>query len=122
WRACEPEVLVTVTRAGDAVRVVGDGKQETYLEHIRDVAPAILINDLPVLDRPYLTALSHLGATTVNLVDTLDDLETTDHYAQVIVSVMNEERETPEGFYAGPAYAILREHFRGREKEIREAP
>ena len=48
------------------------------------------------------------GATTVNLVDTLDDLETTEHYAQVIVSVMNEDRETPEGFYGGPAYAILR--------------
>jgi spore coat polysaccharide biosynthesis predicted glycosyltransferase SpsG len=120
--ADHPEGLVTVSRAGYAVRVVGDGKQETYLEHIRDYAPAILINDLPVLDRAYLTALSHLGATTVNLVDTIDDLETTDHYAQVIVSVMKQERETPEGFYAGPEYAILREHFHGREKEVRERP
>ena len=56
----------------------------------------------------------------MNLVDTLDDLETTEHYAQVIVSVMNQDRETPEGFYGGPAYAILREHFRGREKEVRD--
>jgi spore coat polysaccharide biosynthesis predicted glycosyltransferase SpsG/CMP-N-acetylneuraminic acid synthetase len=114
------EGLVTVSRAGYAVRVVGDRKQETYLEHIRDFSPAILINDLPALDRSYLTALSHLGATTVNLVDTIDDLETTEHYAQVIVSVMNQDRETPEGFYGGPAYAILREHFRGRAKEVRE--
>jgi spore coat polysaccharide biosynthesis predicted glycosyltransferase SpsG/CMP-N-acetylneuraminic acid synthetase len=114
------EGLVTVSRAGYAVRVVGDRKQETYLEHIRDFSPAILINDLPALDRSYLTALSHLGATTVNLVDTIDDLETTEHYAQVIVSVMNQDRETPEGFYGGPAYAILREHFRGRPKEVRE--
>jgi CMP-N-acetylneuraminic acid synthetase/spore coat polysaccharide biosynthesis predicted glycosyltransferase SpsG len=120
--ADHPEGLVTVSRAGYAVRVVGDRKEETYLEHIRDFAPAILINDLPTLERPYLTALSHLGATTVNLVDTIDDLETTEHYAQVIVSVMNQERETPEGFYGGPAYAILREHFRGREKEVREVP
>jgi spore coat polysaccharide biosynthesis predicted glycosyltransferase SpsG/CMP-N-acetylneuraminic acid synthetase len=116
------EGLVTVSRAGYAVRVVGDRKEETYLEHIRDFAPAILINDLPALDRSYLTALSHLGATTVNLVDTIDDLETTEHYAQVIVSVMNQDRETPEGFYGGPAYAILREHFRGREKDVRETP
>lgn len=116
------EGLVTVSRAGYAVRVVGDGRQETYLEHIRDFSPAILINDLPALDGSYLTALSHLGATTVNLVDTIDDLETTEHYAQVIVSVMNQDRETPEGFYGGPAYAILREHFRGREKEVREQP
>ena len=71
--------VVTVSRAGYAVRVVGDRKEETFLEHIRDFAPAILINDLPVLDRAYLTSLSHLGATTVNLVDTLDDLETTEH-------------------------------------------
>ena len=120
--ADHPEGLVTVSRAGYAVRVVGDGKEETYLEHIRDFAPAILINDLPALERSYLTALSHLGATTVNLVDTVDDLETTEHYAQVIVSVMKQDRETPEGFYEGPEYAILREHFRGREKELREQP
>ena len=63
-----------------------------------------------------------MGATTVNLVDTPEDLETTEHYEQVIVSVMNQDRETPEGFYAGPAYAILREQFRGREKEVRERP
>ena len=120
--ADHPEGLVTVSRAGYAVRVVGDRKEETYLDHIRDFSPAILINDLPALEGSYLTALSHLGATTVNLVDTLDDLETTEHYAQVIVSVMNQDRETPEGFYGGPAYAILREHFRGREKEVRESP
>ena len=116
--------LVTVSRSGYPVRVVGDLKLETYLEHIRDYAPEILINDLPHLDDTYLRALSHLGATTVNLVDTLDDLDVTEHYAQVIVSVMNDDRETPEGFYGGPAYAILRSHFRdlGTEKEIRVEP
>ncbi len=117
------EGLVTVSRAGYAVRVVGDRKEETYLEHIRDFAPAILINDLPALESSYLTSLSHLGAATVNLVDTIDDLETTEHYAQVIVSVMNDEGETPEGFYGGPRYAILRDHFRGQAaKEVREDP
>jgi spore coat polysaccharide biosynthesis protein SpsF len=40
----------------------------------------------------------------------------------VIVSVMNQERETPEGFYGGPAYAILRSHFQGRVKELRDEP
>jgi len=121
--ADHPEGLVTVSRAGYAVRVVGDRKEETYLEHIRDFAPAILINDLHTLDHSYLVALSHLGATTVNLVDTPDDLAaTTEHYAQVIVSVMKQDRETPEGFYEGPEYAILREHFRGRVKELRAQP
>ena len=116
------EGIVTVSRAGYPVRVVGDVKRETFLEHIRDFAPAILVNDLPTLEADYLRALSHLGAATVNLVDTPEDLETAEHYEHVIVSVMHQEQETPEGFYAGPAYAILREQFRGREKEIRAQP
>ncbi len=114
--------IKTVSRRGYAVRVVGDGRIDNYLEHIRDFSPAILINDLPTVEAAYMRALSHVGATTVNLVDTPDDLEAAEHYEQVIVSVMNQDRETPEGFYAGPAYAILREQFRGREKEVREEP
>jgi len=116
------EGLLTVSRHGYPVRVVAGQGTEAALHHIRDFAPAILINDLPALESAYLTALSHLGATTVNLVDTVDDLETTEHYAQVIVSVMNRDRETPEGFYGGPAFAILRDQFRGQEKEVREEP
>jgi spore coat polysaccharide biosynthesis predicted glycosyltransferase SpsG/CMP-N-acetylneuraminic acid synthetase len=114
--------LIAVSRAGYPLRVLRDGRLEACLEEVRDFSPAILINDLPALDAAYLTALSGLGATTVNLVDALDDLETTEHYAQVIVSTMKEDRETPEGFYGGPAYAILREHFRGRVKAVRETP
>ena len=104
------------------MRVVAGRGHEAVLEHIRDFAPAILINDLPKVESDYLTALSHVGATTVNLVDTLADLESTEHLAQVIVSAMHQDRETPEGFYGGPAYAILREQFRGRSKEVRDEP
>jgi len=103
--------------------VAGEGGVESYLEHVRDYSPAILVNDLPALESEYLDALSHLGATTVNLVDTLDDIddvERTERYAEVIVSVMSAERETLEGFYGGPRYAILRRHFQGVEKEIRD--
>jgi spore coat polysaccharide biosynthesis predicted glycosyltransferase SpsG/CMP-N-acetylneuraminic acid synthetase len=114
--------LIAVSRAGYPLRVLRDGGLPACLDEVRDFSPAILINDLPALDGAYLTALSRLGATTVNLVDALDDLETTEHYAQVIVSTMKEDRETPEGFYGGPAYAILREHFRGRVKAVREEP
>jgi spore coat polysaccharide biosynthesis predicted glycosyltransferase SpsG len=116
------EGLLTVSRHGYPVRVVAGRGHEAGLEHIRDFAPAILINDLPKLETAYRTALSHIGATTVNLVDAFDDLETTERYAQVIVSVMNQDRETAEGFYGGPAYAMLRDQFRGRTKEIRDEP
>jgi CMP-N-acetylneuraminic acid synthetase/spore coat polysaccharide biosynthesis predicted glycosyltransferase SpsG len=116
------EGVITVSRHGYPVRVAKDSRVETLLEHVRDFSPAILINDLQRLDTDYVRALSHLGATTVNLVDTLDDLERTEHYAQVIVSVMGEDRETPEGFYAGPEYAILRSHFHGKRKLVREEP
>jgi spore coat polysaccharide biosynthesis predicted glycosyltransferase SpsG/CMP-N-acetylneuraminic acid synthetase len=116
------EGLLTVSRHGYPVRVVAGRGHEASLEHIRDFAPAILINDLPTIESAYLTALSHVGATTVNLVDTLADLESTEQLAHVIVSAMNQDRETPEGFYGGPAFAILRDQFRGREKEVREEP
>jgi spore coat polysaccharide biosynthesis predicted glycosyltransferase SpsG/CMP-N-acetylneuraminic acid synthetase len=109
-------------RAGFAVRALGDGRVETCLDHIRDFAPAIVINDLPRLESSYLRALAHLGATTVNLVDTPEDLEAAEQYEQLIISVMGQDKETPEGFYAGPAYAILREQFRGRAKQVREEP
>jgi len=116
------EGLLAVSRHGYPVRVVAGRGPEAGLEHIRDFAPAILINDLPRLETAYRTALSHIGATTVNLVDALDDLETTERYAQIIVSVMIQDRETPEGFYGGPAYAMLRDQFHGRTKEVRDEP
>ena len=119
------EGLVTASRSGYTVRVAGDSKLETYLEHIRDYAPAVLINDLPELPDSYLHALSHLGASTVNLVDTLEDLEDVErveHYAHAIISVMTADRETPEAFYGGPRYAILRSHFAGSDKQIRDVP
>lgn len=115
--------IKTVSRQGGyPVRVAANHDLETYLEQIRDYAPAVLINDLKVLDDTYLRALAHLGCTTVNLVDTPEGLERNETYEQVIVSVMKEDRETEEGFYAGPEYAILREQFRGREKRLREVP
>jgi spore coat polysaccharide biosynthesis predicted glycosyltransferase SpsG/CMP-N-acetylneuraminic acid synthetase len=116
------EGILEVTRRGHTVKVTGDDRLETCLEQIRDFSPGILVNDLPQIEGEYVKALAHIGATTVNLVDTLDDLEVTEHYKQVIVSVMGEERETPEGFYGGPEYAILRSHFRERAKDVRDVP
>jgi len=116
--AHEPGVR-TVTDHGYDVRTVGPGVPEC-LEAIREFAPDILINDLPALDETYLREVSHLPTTTVNLVDTPDDLHSTETYEHLIVSVMSEEQRTPESFYGGPEYAILREHFRGRPKVVRE--
>ena len=116
------EGIVAVTRHGYPVRAAAGGSVDGYLQHLRDYDPDVLINDLPRLDADYLRALAHLGATIVNLVDTPDDIETTEQYEQLVIAVMGQDRETPEGFYAGPAYAILREQFRGREKQLREAP
>jgi spore coat polysaccharide biosynthesis predicted glycosyltransferase SpsG/CMP-N-acetylneuraminic acid synthetase len=118
-RADLPDGIRTVERHGYEVLRIG-GARGDVLDQVRGFAPSILVNDLRTLPADYLRALSHLGTTTVNLVDTPGDLETTETYEQLIVSVMKDDRETPDGFYAGPEYAILREQFRGRTKEVRE--
>jgi spore coat polysaccharide biosynthesis predicted glycosyltransferase SpsG/CMP-N-acetylneuraminic acid synthetase len=114
-----PDGIRTVERHGYLVLRIG-GAPDDVLDRVRDFAPSILVNDLRTLPADYLRALSHLDTVTVNLVDTPGDLETTETYEQLIVSVMKGERETPDGFYAGPEYAILREQFRGREKDLRD--
>lgn len=122
-RSDPPEGLKVVASHGYAVSVLGDGGLEDALGRVRDFAPDVIVNDLPRIEAPWLEALAHIGAATVNLVDTPDDVDRPEQYAQVVVSVMNDERETPEGFYGGPGYAILREHFRGApDKELRLRP
>ena len=116
------EGIATISKSGYPVRVFRAGGLESILDSIRDFAPSVVINDLPLVEETYLRALGRLGTVTVNLVDTLDDLERVSRDAQFVISVMNEDRETPEGFYGGPAFAILRNHFQDREKAHRARP
>ncbi len=116
------EGIATISKSGYPVRVFRSGGLEALIDSIRDFAPSVVINDLPLVEDTYLRSLARLGAITINLVDTLDDLEGVSRDAQFVISVMNEDRETPEGFYGGPAFAILRRHFQGREKAIRDKP
>lgn len=116
------EGIATVSKSGYPVRVFRSGGLETLIDSIQDFAPSVVINDLPLVEETYLRALARLGTITINLVDTLDDLEGVSRDAQFVISVMNEDRETPEGFYGGPAFAILRRHFQGRERGFRERP
>ena len=104
------------------MRVFRSGGLEALIDSIRDFAPSVVINDLPLVEDTYLRSLARLGAITINLVDTLEDLERVSRDAQFVISVMNEDRETPEGFYGGPAFAILRRHFQGRERVVRDKP
>ena len=116
------EGIATVSKSGYPVRVFKPGGLEALIDSIQDFAPSVVINDLPLVEETYLRSLARLGAVTINLVDTLDDLERVSRDAQFVISVMNEDRETPEGFYGGPAFAILRRHFQGREREFRLKP
>ena len=116
------EGIATVSKSGYPVRVFKSGGLEALIETIQDFAPSVVINDLPLVEETYLRALARLGAITINLVDTLEDLERVSRDAQFVISVMNEDRETPEGFYGGPAFAILRRHFQGRERASRAKP
>ena len=116
------EGIATVSKSGYPVRVFKSGGLEALIDSIQDFAPSVVINDLPLVEETYLRSLARLGTVTINLVDTLDDLERVSRDAQFVISVMNEDRETPEGFYGGPAFAILRRHFQGRERVFREKP
>lgn len=116
------EGITAVSKSGYPVRVFKPGGLEALIDSIRDFAPSVVINDLPLVEETYLRSLARLGSITINLVDTLDDLERVSRDAQFVISVMNEDRETPEGFYGGPAFAILRRHFQGRERVFREKP
>ncbi len=116
------EGIATISKSGYPVRVFRSGGLESLIDSIRDFAPSVVINDLPLVEDTYLRSLARLGAITINLVDTLEDLERVSRDAQFVISVMNEDRETPEGFYGGPAFAILRRHFQGRERMVRDKP
>jgi spore coat polysaccharide biosynthesis predicted glycosyltransferase SpsG/CMP-N-acetylneuraminic acid synthetase len=116
------EGIATVSKSGYPVRVFKSGGLEILIDSIQDFAPSVVINALPLVEETYLRSLARLGTVTINLVDTLEDLERVSRDAQFVISVMNEDRETPEGFYGGPAFAILRRHFQGRERAFREKP
>ena len=117
-----PEGIALVSRYGYPVRVIPEEGFESILAVLREISPNVIVNDLPFIPAEYLRELSHLGASTINLVDSLADLERPREYAQIIISILQEEAESMEEYYAGPQYAILREAFQGREKVIREKP
>ena len=110
-----------VSGAGHAVRVVpGSDKVDTdgVIEVIRDYSPNVIVNDLPFLEDRYLRALASLGASTVNLVDSLDDIERPDELASIIVSMMQEGEYELEDYHAGPAFAVLRDSFQKKTQFV----
>ncbi|HEY7820695.1 MAG TPA: hypothetical protein VIG29_20890, partial [Vicinamibacteria bacterium] len=92
---------------------------ESALPAIRDYSPNLIVNDLPALNDDYLRSLAKLGATTVNFVDSLADIEKPQSTAAVIIAVLEEQVDL-EDYYAGPAFAILREAFQKRSGDIAE--
>ena len=116
-RADRPEGVQQISKSGHAVRVVpgGDeGSLTTIVDVIRDYSPNIIINDQPFLDSDYLAALAELGASTINLVDSLDDIENPEELASIIIATMQESDVALDDVHAGPSFAILRESFRAR--------
>ena len=109
--------LTHISKAGYPVRVLpGDASTGTaaIVEAIRDYSPNIIVNDLPFVEKDYLSALASLGASTINLVDSLADIEQPADIASVIISAMQDDQLDLDDYYAGPAFAILRESFQGR--------
>ena len=117
-RAELPEGVQHIAAAGYPIRVAREDA-DTTIGVIRDYSPNIIINDRPFLDDDYLRALAGLGASTINLVDSLDDIEKPFELASIIIATMEEGEVELDDYHAGPAFAILRDSFR---KKTNEAP
>ena len=117
--ADHPEGVKRVSSAGYMVRVLSDGGVDAIVEAIQEYSPNIVVNDRPFLEKDYLEALARLGASTVNLVDTLEDIEKPAEITSMIIATMRIDQLELEDYYAGPEFAILRESFAGRAKPVR---
>ncbi|HXV59110.1 MAG TPA: glycosyltransferase [Vicinamibacteria bacterium] len=109
--ADHPEGVQQVSRAGHQVRVLAGPE----IEAVRDYSPNIIVNDRPFLDGEYLRSLATLGASTINLVDSIEDIERPKEIASVIIATMQEAEAELDDYYSGPAFAILRDSFQNRE-------
>lgn len=120
-RAEHAEGVQRVSNSGYPVRVLSDDAPGLVTKEIRDYSPNVIVNDFPAPMRiEYLEALAKLGASTINLVDSLEDIEKPAKMVSVIIATMHNDQVELEDFYGGPAFAILRESFSGREKKLRE--
>jgi spore coat polysaccharide biosynthesis predicted glycosyltransferase SpsG/CMP-N-acetylneuraminic acid synthetase len=118
-RADRPEGAQYVSRKGYQVRVLSGG-EASALPAIRDYSPNLIVNDLPSVNDAYLRSLAKVGASTVNFVDSLADIEKPQEVAAVIIAALAEEQVELEDYYAGPAFAILREAFQKQSADIAE--
>ncbi len=117
--ADHPEGVKRVSGAGYTVRVLSNGGVNAIVDAIQEYSPNIVVNDRPFLEKEYLEALSRLGASTVNLVDTLEDIEKPAEITSMIIATLRVDQLELEDFYGGPEYAILRESFAGAAKPVR---
>jgi len=120
-RADRPEGVQHVSRSGFSVRVIPP-ELPTTLEVIRDYSPNIIVNDQPFLEEGYLRALADLGASTVNLVDSLEDIENPSGLASIIIATMQDGEADLNDYHAGPAFAILRDSFRNKAEVTAPSP
>ena len=120
-RADRPEGVQHISSQGYSVRVVPP-ELDAILDVIRDYSPNIIINDQPFIEERYLRALASVGASTINLVDTLDDVENPHGLASIVIATMQEDEADLNDYHAGPAFAILRESFRDKAKGVRSEP
>lgn len=116
-RAELPEGMQHIAGAGYPIRVARQDA-DTTIGVIRDYSPNIIINDRPFLADDYLRALAGLGASTINLVDSLDDIEKPFELASIIIATMQEGDVELDDYHAGPAFAILRDSFRKKTNKV----
>ena len=117
-----PEGVQHIAGAGYPIRVAPGQDVDTVIGVIRDYSPNIIINDRPFLEGEYLGALAGLGASTINFVDSLEDIENPSELASIIIATMQEGEVELDDYHAGPAFAILRDSFQKTARESAVIP
>lgn len=79
-----------------------------FLDHVREEAPDVVVNDILNTDAAYVETLVELGPRVVNFEDLGDG---TDH-ADAVINALFEHSDPPANHYFGFRYICLRNEFR----------
>lgn len=81
---------------------------DAFLERVKNINPAVVVNDILNTSAEYISELSSIGPRVVNF----EDLGNGTQHADAVVNALYEYSDPPENHYFGYKYFCLRNEFR----------